>query len=91
MEGFAYCLDARTGKKYWEEDFKSAVWGSPYWVDGKAYFACDQGDVFIFTHGKEKKLLGKIEMEPSIRSTPVVANGVLYIMTNSQLYAIGSK
>lgn len=36
----------------------------------------------------DKYLLAKIEFDTHIRSTPVVANGVLYVMTEKSLYAI---
>jgi outer membrane protein assembly factor BamB len=36
----------------------------------------------------EKYLLSKVEFDALIRSTPVVANGVLYVMTENTLYAI---
>ncbi len=49
------------------------------------------GDVFVFAHGKEKKLLGKIEMDQPIKSTPVAVNGTLYIMTETNLWAIAKK
>ena len=36
-------------------------------------------------------LLGKTDFGYPIRSTPVVANGVMYVMTENGLYAIGAK
>ena len=36
----------------------------------------------------DKYLLSKVEFDANIRSTPIVANGVLYIMTEKSLYAI---
>ena len=48
----------------------------------------EDGEVLIFGHGKQKSELGKISMEEQVQSTPVVANGVLYLMTRSKLYAI---
>jgi outer membrane protein assembly factor BamB len=98
LAGYLHCLDARTGQRYWVQDLKSAVWGSPYWVDGKVYIATEDGDVWVFEHGKEaddqgrpKKPPVKIEMEEPIRSTPAAANGVLYVLSEKTLYAIQKK
>jgi outer membrane protein assembly factor BamB len=91
LDGFLHCLDVRTGQHYWEEDLKSAVWASPLWVDGKIYLGDDQGTVHIFAHGKEKKVIAKIEMDEGMKAAPVVANGVLYLVGDRHLYAIASK
>lgn len=61
------------------------------WVDGKVYLGDDSGVVHIFAHGKEKKRLGKVEMEESMKAAPVVANGVLYLVGEKHLFAIAAK
>lgn len=43
------------------------------------------------TQVAEKYLLAKIELDAPIRSTPVVANGVLFVMTEKTLYAFKNK
>jgi outer membrane protein assembly factor BamB len=92
LEGYLHCLDANTGKQYWEHNLGDQVWGSPYWVDGKVYLGSDDGSMYIFEHGKEKKLLATINMgKVKIRSTPVAVNGVLFLMTERNLYAIANK
>ena len=47
-----------------------------------------QGDVVVLQHGKEKKLLGEVNMGSSVYATPVPANGKLFIMNRNQLYAL---
>jgi outer membrane protein assembly factor BamB len=64
------------------------VWGSPLVADGKVYVGDQDGDVAILKTGKEMAKVAEIDMGNAVCSTPVPANGVLYIMTNSQLYAI---
>jgi outer membrane protein assembly factor BamB len=91
LDGFLHCLDARTGKEYWQHDLKAGLWGSAYWVDGKVYIATEDGDIWIFEHGKDKKEPRRMEMRQRVRSTPVVANGVLYVMTELHLYAIANR
>jgi outer membrane protein assembly factor BamB len=88
--GYMHCLDAATGQRYWQHDFRTSIWGSPYWVDGRVFVATQDGDVVIFAHGRTAKVLATIEMEEPIESSPVAANGTLYIATHKKLFAIGS-
>jgi outer membrane protein assembly factor BamB len=122
LQGYLHCLDAKTGKKFWQYDLKGAVWGSPYYVDGKVMVATEGGDLFVFKHDKQPKvmdelsvegaanakdfnvkrkavgkevekayLLNKVEFDAPIRSTPIVADDTLYVMTEKSLYAFGKK
>jgi outer membrane protein assembly factor BamB len=86
--GYMHCLDAATGKKQWEHDFKTAMWGSAYWVGGKVYVGTDDGEIQIFAAGRQKQHLRTVDMGEAIQSTPTVANGVLYVTTKSKLFAI---
>jgi outer membrane protein assembly factor BamB len=90
FSGFLHCLDARTGKVQWVHDMFAAVWGSPLVADGKVYLGDEDGDVVIMQAGKEKKVLGEMNMGSSVYSTPVPANGVLFIMNRNQLYALSA-
>jgi outer membrane protein assembly factor BamB len=91
-QGFLHCLDAKNGQQYWEHDLRDSSLGSPYLVDGKIYVWCSGGEVFIFQHGKKHQPPISNDMDESgWECTPVVANGVLYIMTPSKLYAIAAK
>jgi outer membrane protein assembly factor BamB len=90
LGGHLFCLDADSGKQHWAYDMKAPCWSSPYWVDGKVYLGNDNGALMIFKHGKDMNLLTTIDMGAGVRATPVAANGVLYVMTESpgKLYAI---
>jgi outer membrane protein assembly factor BamB len=88
LEGYLHCFDAKTGQKYWDHNLKADIWGSPYWADGKVYIGTDDGEIYVFKHGKEKELMNTIDMKAKVRSTPVAVDGVLYVMTESHLYAI---
>jgi len=91
LDGFLHCLDAKTGQLYWRHDLKGAIWGSTYWVDGLIYLCLEDGDLHVFKHGKVKQEPTKIEIGEPVRTTPVMANGVLYVMSESNLFAIRSK
>jgi outer membrane protein assembly factor BamB len=88
--GFLHCLDLRSGTPYWTFDMLSAIWGSPLAVDGKVYIGDEDGVVFVFQAGKELKKIAEVTMGNAVYSTPAAANGVLYLMTRSELYAISN-
>jgi outer membrane protein assembly factor BamB len=89
--GFLHCLDAATGKPYWNFDMLAAIWGSPFVADGKVYLGDEDGDLAVFQAGKEMKKLAENSMGSAVYGTPVAANGTLYIMNRSELYAINNK
>jgi outer membrane protein assembly factor BamB len=91
LGGYLHCLDARTGEVYWVHDLSGKTWSSPYWADGKIYLGTDSEKVFVFAHGKQKKLLAENDMASRVRATPIAANGVLYVMTENKLFAVSEK
>ncbi len=91
FSGFLHCLDATTGEEYWVHDLLSATWGSALVADGKVYLGNEDGDVLIMQAGKEKKLLGTMNMMSAVYGTAVPANNTLFIMNRNQLYALAVK
>jgi outer membrane protein assembly factor BamB len=87
FSGFLHCLDANTGQEYWVHDLKAHMWGSTMVADGKVYCGDEDGDLFVFAASKEKKLLSVTNLGGPVYSTPVVANGVLYVHSNTHLFA----
>ncbi|MGE3309273.1 MAG: PQQ-binding-like beta-propeller repeat protein [Limisphaerales bacterium] len=87
FSGFVHCLDAETGKLLWTHDMKAHMWGSTLVADGKVYVGDEDGDVVVLAATKEKKVLSETNLPSPVYSTPVVANGVIYIASNSHLYA----
>jgi outer membrane protein assembly factor BamB len=88
FSGFLHCLDAASGKPYWTYDMLAAVWGSPLIADGKVFLGDEDGDIAVLQAGKELKRLSENNMGSAVYSTPVAANGVLFIMNRCELYAI---
>jgi len=91
LAGYLNCLDARTGKKHWEFDMKANTWSSPYYAEGKVFMGTDDGTLFVFPHGKEKKKPTKIDMSEALLSPPTAVNGTLYISNGYNLFAIATK
>ena len=60
-------------------------------VDRKVYLGDEDGDVVVFEAGREKNVLFETNMFNSIYTTPVAANGVLYITNRRKLFAIAES
>lgn len=91
-EGFVYCFDAQKGgKPFWKHDVEAKPWGSTLAADGKVYVGTSEGNLITFTASKEEKVLGTTAFGGSIVSTPVAANGTLYVASETFLYAISEK
>lgn len=88
LEGHILCLDAVTGRQHWTHDTNGRVVSSPLIVDDKVYVGTDEGEMFVFALTKEKSLLLTHEFRGSLWSSPVFANGVLYLAVNGELLAI---
>ena len=90
FSGFLHCLDAATGTPHWTFDMLAAVWGSPLVADGKVFLGDEDGDVVVLQAGKALKQLAETNMGSAVYSTPVAANGALYIMNTSRLFSIAA-
>lgn len=88
LSGFLYCWDAETGDEYWKYDAFAAIWGSPYYADGKVYIGDEDGDIAVLKAGKKFELLHEINMGNAVYTTPVAKDGILYVTNRSKLFAI---
>jgi outer membrane protein assembly factor BamB len=91
FSGYVHCLDAESGKVQWVHDMKAHMWGSTLVADGKVYVGDEDGDLIIMAASKEKKIISEVNLGAPIYSSPVVANGVMYISTQSHLFAFEKK
>lgn len=90
LAGIVYCVDAATGDEVWQHDAESNVWGSILVADGKGYVGNESGELIVLAAGREKRLVTPkpVDMGSPVFSSPIVANGVLYVATGTHLYAL---
>ena len=69
---------------------KAHIWGSTLVADGKLYVGDEDGDVVVMAASKEKKVIGETNLGSPVYGTPVVANGVVYIQSNTHLFAFSN-
>jgi outer membrane protein assembly factor BamB len=89
FSGLFHCIDAKTGKVYWTYDMLAAAWGSAMIAGDKVMVGDEDGDIVVFNLSKEPHdPIAEINMLNSVYSTPIIANGVLYIANKDHVFAI---
>jgi outer membrane protein assembly factor BamB len=88
MGRMLHCVDARTGQAYWTHELDGEVWGSTLVAEGKLYVGTHRGTLWVLQAGREKRVIGSAQMGDPIHTTPIAANGVLYVATMTRLYAL---
>lgn len=86
------CLDARTGKEaYPRQRLRPGgiFYASPVAGDGKVYLSSDAGVVIVLKARAHFEVLAENDLGESIRATPAIADGKIYLRTAGHLYAFG--
>jgi hypothetical protein len=83
-----HCVDAETGQAFWTHKTRGEIWSSALVADGKVYVGTKRNEFLVFEASRDKKLIASIPLESPTTSTPVAANGVLYVATLSNLHAV---
>lgn len=86
-----HCLDAKTGKHHWTHRVRGSIFGDPLIVDGKVCVGDNDGTMTMFELSKAKKVVFKHAGNSGICASPVFANGALYVLTDTKLYAIEGR
>jgi outer membrane protein assembly factor BamB len=94
-DGFASCLDATTGKVFWNERLDGEFSASPVLANGKVYCCNQSGKTFVLAAGKSftveaENRLGEGK-DAMFMASPAVAGSDLILRTKTHLYAVGKK
>jgi outer membrane protein assembly factor BamB len=88
--GIATCLEAKTGKRKWEERVDGQFSASPIFVDGKIIVPNEQGKTHVFAADTEKFVgLSVNKLDAGCMASPAAVGDTLYLRTKTHLYAIG--
>ena len=89
FSGLVHCMDAKTGKRHWDYDTNAGIFSSPLIVDKLVYVTGEDGFVSIFRLSAEAhQPIAKVNMQSDIMTSPIFANGTLYIANRDTLFAI---
>ncbi len=93
--GLVSCYNARTGEPYYQQtrlpkayNFKS----SPVGANGKLYLASENDDVIVLRMGEKFEVLATNTIPDSVFvATPAIAEGEIFLRSQSHLYCISEK
>lgn len=90
-------FDLNTGKQLWTKTLGTVQKASPVLADGKLYVGTESGKFYILKPSAtgceilDEEQLGTEEHPEVILAAVAVSNGRIYLVTDSNLYAIGKK
>jgi outer membrane protein assembly factor BamB len=90
-------FDVNTGKELWLKNLGTVQKGSPVLADGKLYVGTENGKFYILKPSAtgceilDEDQLGTEALPEPIIGSPAISNGRVYVVSDSNLYAIGKK
>jgi outer membrane protein assembly factor BamB len=90
-KGVVSCLKLETGESLWRERVGGNFSGSPVCVNNCLYCIADDGTVVVLAAADKFELLGRNALGEDSRSTPAIADNVMYLRTYSHLISLGGR
>jgi outer membrane protein assembly factor BamB len=87
-DGRVHCLDSRTGEVLWVYDTGAHIWSSGVVAGGWYIIGNEDGELHVLKASKKLTVVDEIALPAPIYSSPVLSKGVMYIGTQTHLYAV---
>jgi len=87
-QGIVTCIDAAEGRVHWRERIGGNYSGSPVRVGQRIGCISEEGEVVVLAAAREFQLLGRTALGEPSRSTPAIADGRIYLRTESRLFCL---
>jgi outer membrane protein assembly factor BamB len=88
-KGVVTCIDNKTGKIHWRERVGGTYSGSPIRVADRLYCISTDGEVVVIAAKDVYEPISRQPLGEVSRSTPAVADGKMYLRTQSHLFSLG--
>lgn len=89
-QGVVSCLDAGTGKLYWQERVGGNFAASPIFSEGKIYFCNSAGVTTVIQPGHQYVELASNELFGETYASPVIYKNQILLRTNPYLFCLES-
>jgi outer membrane protein assembly factor BamB len=89
--GIVSCVDPVTGKIVWQERAAGPMSASPVYCAGRIYFLDEKGVCAVIRGGRKFEVLATNDIGERSLASFAVAEGVIYIRTEKNLFRIGER
>jgi outer membrane protein assembly factor BamB len=89
--GTLACRDLKTGDEFWTERIGGQYYSSPLCAGGRIYCLADSGEVVVFAAAKEFEELGRSQLPESTHATPAIADGRMFLRTESAVLCLPAE
>jgi outer membrane protein assembly factor BamB len=90
-DGVAFCYEAKTGKRLWQERLDGKFSASPVFAGGHLYFPAENGKTSVVAASPTFNLVAENRLAAGCRASPAVAGDALFLRTYTHVYCIGGK
>lgn len=89
--GVVTCLDAKTGRVFWEHEFDQGFYSSPILADGCVHLVDLAGKMHVFRMADHFELLGVSDLGEPAYATPAFVGDRIYVRGLGHLFCIGAS
>ncbi len=89
--GIVTCVNARTRQQLWQQRIGGTHFASPIRIGDRIFGVSTQGEVIVLATSPEFKELARVSLGDESNATPAVADGTLFLRTQTKLMSVGGK
>ena len=88
--GVLTCGDAKTGERLWQLRVGGRHWATPVLAGDRLYTFDDNGVAKVVAIGEKGEIVNTTEFGSPVKGSPALANGALFVRTDSHLWKIAA-
>jgi outer membrane protein assembly factor BamB len=89
--GIVTCVDARTRRELWRQRVGGTYYASPIRIGERIFGISTTGEVVVLAAAPEFKELARNQLADDTHATPAIAEGKLFLRTQTRLMSLGGK
>jgi outer membrane protein assembly factor BamB len=88
--GIASCLEAKTGRRWWQARLGGNASASPIAAEGRIYFTSEDGETTVVEAAREYRELAKNRVDGAVLASPGVEGTSILLRSETHLYRLQS-